>query len=326
MHYDQWNIKYDKWVDEDALRAYSGKLKDIKIPLRGLPVSSLQQKLKQYDTEKESTAATENVDASSATTAAPPAVPVETEEQARKRRKVALSQNLFVVEPLLPGIDDTAVAASSSSSKQSILIPGLLKKYLVDDWSNISVETCVPPPDRIGTGTGAAIVAPYTKLLRLPRPHSVSTIISMFLEHKYAATVGAGAEPDESAAGIYQSCLEAMTGLRSYFNSALPAILLYRQEREHLDAMRARVREHNREHGASMQFVPANVYGAEHLVRLCVKLPGYLNTHLLLSQQQEHNKVRLLNTTCIALSLDTFLISICMIYLVFSCAANPEDQ
>ena len=38
-------------------------------------------------------------------------------------------------------------------------------------------------------------------------------------------------------------------------------------------------------------FIPSQIYGVEHLVRLMVKLPSYLNTSVLLSNQQDHNKV-----------------------------------
>ena len=52
--------------------------------------------------------------------------------------------------------------------------------------------------------------------------------------------------------------------LISYFDAALPRLLLYRQERQQYD-LRARGR------GA-----PSRLYGAEHLVRLIIKLPKLL--------------------------------------------------
>jgi hypothetical protein len=282
-----WHIKHDKWVEEEVLRAYSGKLAEVKWPTMGVPLTKLNDILR-VGAAKETKAKTAVEDSQSAAEAA------ESEEQAKKRRKLILSQNLLVEEPGFGPVGGGAVSSASShgTSKQTVLIPVLLKKYLVDDWTNVSVETCVPPPGRIAEGQSApALVAPYTKLLRLPRPFSVSAIIAMFLEHKRTGILGAAAAaPDESAAALFQSYLDTLTGLRSYFNGALPTVLLYRQERAQLELLRERLRSHNQTAAAQVQFAPANVYGVEHLVRLMVKLPGFLNG-VQLESQAEQSKV-----------------------------------
>lgn len=61
-----------------------------------------------------------------------------------------------------------------------------------------------------------------------------------------------------------------------YFDKALPLILLYRQEREQYDRLRA---------SAGKDFVPSEVYGAEHLLRLFVRLP-HLLAQTAMSQQE----------------------------------------
>merc|ERR1712196_379791 len=52
-----------------------------------------------------------------------------------------------------------------------------------------------------------------------------------------------------------------LTGLRIYFDKALPKLLLYRQERDQWDVAK------------DLHHQPSQIYGAEHLVRLFVRLP-----------------------------------------------------
>ncbi|KDO84054.1 hypothetical protein CISIN_1g0200391mg, partial [Citrus sinensis] len=63
---------------------------------------------------------------------------------------------------------------------------------------------------------------------------------------------------------VADSTGEIVKGLRCYFDKALPIMLLYKSEREQYeDSMAADVS-------------PSSVYGAEHLLRLFVKLPELL--------------------------------------------------
>jgi len=58
---------------------------------------------------------------------------------------------------------------------------------------------------------------------------------------------------------------EILNGLRCYFEKALPVILLYKKERQQYNEA---VTDNN--------VSPSSIYGAEHLLRLFVKLPGLL--------------------------------------------------
>ncbi|KAH9111636.1 hypothetical protein LEN26_002250 [Aphanomyces euteiches] len=81
--------------------------------------------------------------------------------------------------------------------------------------------------------------------IHLPRTPSVKTMIADFL----AAT-----EPtDDTLRPIFD-------GLQLYFDKALPLLLLYRQERAQYNQL-------------GSDIVPSSVYGAEHLLRLFVRLP-----------------------------------------------------
>lgn len=76
---------------------------------------------------------------------------------------------------------------------------------------------------------------------------------------------------------------------RLYFDKALPLILLYRQEREQYERLRAATSK-------GKEFVPSDIYGAEHLLRLFVRLP-----HLLAQTAmgaQEVSQVRHIDSRC----------------------------
>ncbi|KAJ7525268.1 hypothetical protein O6H91_17G043500 [Diphasiastrum complanatum] len=112
-------------------------------------------------------------------------------------------------------------------------MPGILKKQLVDDWELIS---------QLG------------KLIKLPRSPNVEEILKKYLEFKLKRGDMVG-----------DSLVEVLNGLRSYFDKALPALLLYKAEREQYAEV---ISENNTS--------PSSIYGAEHLLRLFVKLPDLL--------------------------------------------------
>eukprot|EP00898_Chlorokybus_atmophyticus_P000473 jgi/Chlat1/1426/Chrsp12S02059 len=114
-----------------------------------------------------------------------------------------------------------------------IQLPRSLKKQLVEDWSAISKDG---------------------KLVKLPRTPNVKDILRKYLDSKNRREKGGDALE------------EVVSGLRSYFDRALKALLLYRQEKaQYLQVM---------PHGTDQQ--PCDVYGGEHLLRLFVKLPELL--------------------------------------------------
>ncbi|KAK4426396.1 protein MRG1 [Sesamum alatum] len=113
-----------------------------------------------------------------------------------------------------------------------IQIPPNLKKQLVDDWEYITQQN---------------------KLVKLPRSPSVDDILTKYLEYR-----------SKKDGMMTDAVGEILNGLRSYFDKALPVILLYKKERQ-------QYRE-----AISDNVSPSSVYGAEHLLRLFVKLPELL--------------------------------------------------
>ncbi|KAK3151811.1 hypothetical protein QOZ80_3AG0250870 [Eleusine coracana subsp. coracana] len=129
-----------------------------------------------------------------------------------------------------PGIEE-----KEKRTSESLLVsqfPLTLKKQLVDDWE---------------------FVTQLGKVVKLPRSPNVDEILKKYLEHR--------TKKDNK---INDSYAEVLKGLRCYFDKALPAMLLYKKERQ----------QYNEEVKGDVS--PSTVYGAEHLLRLFVKLPELL--------------------------------------------------
>ncbi|XP_052188928.1 protein MRG1-like isoform X2 [Diospyros lotus] len=94
---------------------------------------------------------------------------------------------------------------------------------------------------------------PLIELVKLPRSPNVSDILKKYLDYKL-----------KNDGMVADSVKEIMNGLNCYFDKALPAMLLYNCEREQYQTIADNVS-------------PSTVYGAEHLLRLFVKLPDILH-------------------------------------------------
>ncbi|XP_057974183.1 protein MRG1-like isoform X4 [Malania oleifera] len=114
----------------------------------------------------------------------------------------------------------------------NIHIPRTLKKQLIDDCEYIT---------HLG------------KLVKIPRSPNVDDILNKYLDYRL-----------KKDGEIADSVGEVLKGLRCYFDKALPAMLLYKSEREQY------------QEAISDHVSPSTVYGAEHLLRLFVKLPELL--------------------------------------------------
>ncbi|XP_010526704.1 PREDICTED: protein MRG1 isoform X3 [Tarenaya hassleriana] len=91
------------------------------------------------------------------------------------------------------------------------------------------------------------------KLVKLPRSPNVDDILSKYLEQR-----------TKKDGMVADSVAEILKGIRCYFDKALSMMLLYKKERQQY-------------HDAIVNDVsPSTVYGAEHLLRLFVKLPELL--------------------------------------------------
>ncbi|KAI8868251.1 MRG-domain-containing protein [Ramicandelaber brevisporus] len=152
--------------------------------------------------------------------------------------------------------DDTVEKEVDYISKPEIRLPLAvsLKSRLVDEWEQITKNQ---------------------RLHKLPRVPSVNMILDAYKHHKQSqrnkmSTLPAGITDDTPFDKIKsrqdEIVSEVLDGLRQYFNAALGTVLLYRNERQQYSEILISHR------GKQM----ADIYGAEHLLRLFVQLPAFL--------------------------------------------------
>ncbi|KAK6938631.1 MRG domain [Dillenia turbinata] len=115
------------------------------------------------------------------------------------------------------------------------------------------VHIPIPPTLRKQLLDDCDFVTHQGKLVQLPRSPNVDDILKKYLDYclKKGGTFSDSVE-------------EILKGLRSYFDKALSVMLLYNRERQqYQDAIEDDIS-------------PSTIYGAEHLLRLFVKLPELL--------------------------------------------------
>lgn len=126
----------------------------------------------------------------------------------------------------------------------ALQMPFSLKKQLVEDWKQITHE-------------------PY-KLVPLPRKPCVAQIISNYLEFKKSKLKAEDAADSQE----FKNIESIMEGIQAYFDRALGSILLYRYERKQY----MQIKQKHEDTPLSQ------IYGAEHLIRLFVRLPVLLGS------------------------------------------------
>ncbi|KAI4315010.1 hypothetical protein L6164_027862 [Bauhinia variegata] len=96
-------------------------------------------------------------------------------------------------------------------------------------------------------------VTQQDKLVKLPRSPTVDEILTKYLEYR-----------SKKDGMVADSVGEILKGIRCYFDKALPAMLLYKRERKQYNE------------AVLDNISPSTIYGAEHLLRLFVRLPELL--------------------------------------------------
>ena len=155
-----------------------------------------------------------------------------------KKKKPAAAAN---------GEDANAPAAEPSEQEETpslrLELSASLKRELITGWERITREG---------------------KLLSLPRSVTAAEVLRRFEEDAKAKARSA-----EQAA----LASECAAGLKAYFDGALRASLLYAEERAQAEAVLAGGERFDAGGDEGKKMEPSAVYGAEHLLRLFVKLP-----------------------------------------------------
>ncbi|RDX61873.1 Protein MRG2, partial [Mucuna pruriens] len=124
-------------------------------------------------------------------------------------------------------------------------------KPAVDPDKLVNIQ--IPPTLKKQLVDDCEFITHLGKLVKLPRTPNVNDILKNYLHYRL-----------KKCDSMADSVEEIMKGLCCYFDKALPVMLLYKNERQqYQEACPANV-------------FPSATYGAEHLLRLFVKLPELL--------------------------------------------------
>ncbi|KAI8014393.1 Protein MRG1 [Camellia lanceoleosa] len=159
-------------------------------------------------------------------------------------RYCSLSSLAFVVLQLCH-FDEINTSNNYNVFAKTILARGKKRKN-----DSVTKEKGSVPPEKL---VNIHIPSTLKKQLVDDCDPNVDEILSKYLAYRL--------KKDDTIADSVQ---EILNGLRCYFNKAMPVMLLYQSERQQYQEVIAD------------DVSPSNVYGAEHLLRLFVKLPEML--------------------------------------------------
>ncbi|KAB5547856.1 hypothetical protein DKX38_011262 [Salix brachista] len=157
------------------------------------------------------------------------------------------------------GIDKNLKPGRSSQTKpkNSTVAKGKKRKSDSGIEDNLPVEKLVkiqiPSTLKKQLVDDWEFVTQQDKLVKLPRSPNVDDILTKYLEYM-----------SKKDGMITDSIGEILKGIRCYFDKALPVMLLYKKERQQYHDT------------VKIDASPSTIYGAEHLLRLFVKLPELL--------------------------------------------------
>ena len=249
VHYQGWNKKWDEWLapskimrDTPENRTAMEAANDaVRAAASGAAPSG----------KSAGAGKSKEPPASDAAAAAPKAKKAKTEKPADKDKdkdgkpnKPAAGKAKSAKAPkaekpeAAPAAPAPAPAPPAEEVRLDVNLSVALKRELIAGWERITREN---------------------KLVALPRDVTVADVLARFV-----ADAKTRARTPEQAA----LAEEIADGLRAYFDGALRPALLYREERGQAEAALAGP--------GGTDKAPSEVYGAEHLLRLFVKLPELL--------------------------------------------------
>ncbi|XP_024977554.1 protein MRG1 isoform X2 [Cynara cardunculus var. scolymus] len=158
------------------------------------------------------------------------------------------------------GVDKNSKSGRSTQTKPKVSSGAKGKKRKSDsstEKENASIEK--PVKIQIPSALKKQLVDDWEyvnhqdKLVKLPRSPNVDDVLAKYLEYR-----------SKKDGMMTDAVGEILKGLRCYFDRALPVILLYNKERKQYHEL------------VTDNISPSTIYGAEHLLRLFVKLPELL--------------------------------------------------
>ncbi|KAJ1375165.1 RNA binding activity-knot of a chromodomain [Sesbania bispinosa] len=169
------------------------------------------------------------------------------------RKKVALDEkfgndkNGKILRASLTKSKSTNVARGRKRKNESVI----KEKPAVHPDKLVSIQ--MPPTLKKQLIDDYEFITHLGKLVKLPRTPNVNDILKNYFDYRL-----------KKCGSIADSVEEIMKGLCCYFDKALPVMLLYKNERQQY------------QEACPDNISPSAIYGAEHLLRLFVKLPELL--------------------------------------------------
>jgi len=137
-------------------------------------------------------------------------------------------------------------AGGESEEKFALNVPKNLKNVIFNDWSDVLQKQ---------------------KLVPLPRKPTIAQLLEDYTQNRKIEKSQNSEEERQMAEDDEKVLAEMIEGLKHYFNKVVGRRLLYRCER---------LQYSNHMESSGMSKLPTDVYGAEHLLRLLVKLPDFV--------------------------------------------------
>ncbi|CAA7056171.1 unnamed protein product [Microthlaspi erraticum] len=180
-----------------------------------------------------------------------------TEENIEKQQELGMKQGLksamaWKVSKMKPRSHNVARGKKRKQDSADTAVSVSTLEKMVPSENLLTLH--IPPALRKQLIDDCEFVTQMQKLVELPRSPNVDDILKKYTDSKL-----------KKQSRVSDSVEEVLKGLRCYFDNALPVMLLYNDnERKQY------------EESVSPDVPPSTVYGAEHLLRLFVKLPGLL--------------------------------------------------
>ncbi|EEB05342.2 Clr6 histone deacetylase complex subunit Alp13 [Schizosaccharomyces japonicus yFS275] len=269
VHYKGWKQSWDEWVEDERILKWSEENLKTQKELKAVAIAARQRssgggrKGGSSSRSAQAEGATTTSTTRSKRTRESSTSTVDRESDAGRRLGTPSSTGQLsggnVSEEGTPGVGTDEDAEGYHEPKYQMEVPNLLKLWLVNDWEYITKNQ---------------------QLIPVPRKPTVRDVIRSFREQQMQSIT------DEIEADVFE---QAMSGLLLYFNKCLGNMLLYRFERQQYLEV---IREHpNTE--------MADVYGAEHLLRLLVSMPELIeqtqmdteSVHVLLRYVEEFLRI-----------------------------------
>ncbi|XP_010474852.1 PREDICTED: protein MRG2-like [Camelina sativa] len=166
----------------------------------------------------------------------------EKEQGMKQGIKTATAWKVTKMKPRSPNVARGRKRKQDSADTEKNVVPS-------DNLLNFHI----PPALRKQLIDDYEFVTQMHKLVQLPRSPNVDDILKKYVDSQM-----------KKHGRVTDSVEEILKGLRCYFDKALPVMLLYNNERKQY------------EETVTADVSPSTVYGAEHLLRLFVKLPELL--------------------------------------------------